>query len=231
MKRVIIATLMAGSILSAMDGASLQGGMNFNPMANTTESSKKDNYNDLIQFLSKSPSGEYSMSLGMIYLEGFTTPDALGNVVKPDLDKAIFYLKKSVDLGYTKSLFILGSVYYNDDRFKSIKNKNSLSEKYLSAAIDAGIYEAGVPLSSLYFYEYKNPKKAMQILHESADNNSSAAQLALAITYGFGAKDANIKKNEFLGNQFLELACKNKDKTTYVDKFCKSSYTLKQEEK
>jgi len=229
MKKISLAIVCIASMLySSPLSSSVSGG--FNPLtkssAKTSDAEKKDNYNELVSFLSKSPSGEYAMSLAIIYLNGIEEPDAYGNTIKPNIKKTIFYLKKSSDLNYFKSDFILGSLYYNDHRFKELDNSQKLAKKFLLKAFKNKIYESALPLSGYYFYTEKNPKKAIEILHQGAKNNDSSSQLALATTYGYGSPDAGIKQNKFLGNKFLGEACSNENKTRYVTKFCNSAYIL-----
>ena len=204
---------------------------NINPMSiakNNTQKNIKEKkiYKELISSLSTSLNGEYTIYLAVIYLNGISEPDDVGETIKPDIKKSIQYFEKAINQGYYKAASILGSLYLLDNKLSKEEDNIKKAKYYLKIALDKGIYESTISLSTIYLYYEKDSETALKYLHIGANNHIASAELTLATLYAYGSKEFGISKNLLVGNQFLEKACLNKRKTEKVEEFCSSKDVL-----
>ncbi len=84
-----------------------------------------------------------------------------GQSVKEDKNKAIFYYKKAIDMGYDWALFRLGDVYEDVDfTEKQVgEQTENLAVKYFTLAANKGIKEAMEHLINIYSNGYKSLKR------------------------------------------------------------------------
>lgn len=229
MFKFIISLALTSSILFAnigLENLSVNSIMNQQNSAKEDKKEEEKTYASLINSLKSSSSGEYTMYLAVIYLNGISEPDSQGETVPQNIDLAIKYFEKSISLEYYQASAILGSLYIFDPRFMVKEDNVAKAKHYLNLALEKEVYESTMALANIYFYYEKDIAKALEYLHLGASKNIATAELALATLYGYGSKELGIEKNEFIGNQFLEKACKNKNKTDKVEEFCNSDKVL-----
>ncbi len=84
-----------------------------------------------------------------------------GQSVKQDKNKAIFYYKKAIDMGYDWALFRLGDVYEDVDftEKQAGEQTENLAVKYFTLAANKGIKEAMEHLIDIYDNGFKSIKK------------------------------------------------------------------------
>jgi len=204
---------------------------NINPMSmsqnNAQEKVKeKKLYKELISSLSTSLNGEYTMYLAVIYLNGISEPDDIGETINPDIKKSIKYFEKAINQEYYNAASILGSLYLLDNKLSKEEDNVKKAKHYLKIALEKNIYEATVPLSTISIFYEKDSETALKYLHMGANNKIASAELTLATLYAYGSEEFGVDKNLLIGNQFLERACLNKKKTEKVEEFCSSKDVL-----
>ena len=236
MKKLFLALFFGSIILVQAAGfqqlSSISTLKDINPnssIPNDIKNSKKT-YKDLINALKVAPSGEYQFYLATIYLNGIDTPDSTGATVKKDTEKALFYFKKAIELGYYNAAQILGALYVYHKDLIIRPNNIEKAIKYLKLAVENGLYDGTIVLADIYF-NYKNDKKeGLKYLELGVEHNIPTAQLMLAILYNWGVNDGNgfvVEKDPYTAQMLLTKACTNKNATENVKKFCNSKAVKK----
>lgn len=104
-----------------------------------------------------------------------------------NIDKAIYWYKKAIELGYSRANYELGVVYHK------YKHNIELAQKYFEQAIDLGDIDAYHDLAIMHINK-KEYRKALILLTHSKVEHHAASQFTLAQFYLFNiqvTKDTN----------------------------------------
>jgi len=225
MKTILISILLLTNFIFA-GALSLEGNLAGLNGSKIMEKTKNKTYKELISALEIAPNGEYAFYLAIIYTNGMSEPDSVGDTVEKDKGKALLFFNKSIELGYYNAAQVLGSLYVYHEDFITESDNILKAERFLKLSIENGSYEGTTILADIYMNYLDKPQKGIDILIVGAENGISGAQLMLAIIYNWGVnKDKNgfeVKQDKMLAQMLITKACTNKNKTKKVIEFCSS---------
>jgi len=101
-----------------------------------------------------------------------------------DLDKAIYWYKKSAEQDFAIAQSYLGSLLFND--FKDMEKAFYWLEKSANNGDSLGEYYMGLFYSNGIGFVDKNERLGFYWYKKSAENNNSIAQFLVAINYFYG---------------------------------------------
>ena len=186
---------------------------------------KGNNYKSMIFYYSHSSDPKDWFALGILYLNGVQKPDKDGNIIKPDLQKAEYWLIRSMKNKFYVSGIMLASYYMYNVKYYNNKKYKEKAKNILEYLISQGYYPAVTYLAD-YYKLNKQYKKFVSTLISGDQYNNSTAQLSLALLYYYGLKDNNktiVKQNTQIANYYLTKACTNPKKSDAVANFCNPS--------